>query len=478
MALDVVAARTHAARMWAEPILDALDRFGRIPDLSPAFDSRWEDTGFLETAVTHLAEWCRSRARPGTSVEVVRLPGLTPTLLVDVAPSDPAITGTVLFYGHYDKQPPFDGWDEGLGPWTPVRRGDRLYGRGLADDGYAVFAAMAALESVTVAGGRHGRCRILIEGSEESGSPHLASYLDHLADRIGTPDLVIALDSGCATYDRLWVTTSLRGLVSGTLRVRVLHQGIHSGIGGAVVPSSFLILRQLLDRIEDSATGEILLPELRVEPPAGARAAAEEMVRFEADAAGGPGPGLPVVDGLRLLGTDEADRALRVAWSGSVAVTGADGLPPTADAGNVLRPSTSVKLAVRLPPTCDAERAAGALARTLTADPPHGAEVEFELEAAADGWAATELASWAGDALARSSAACFGAAPGFIGEGGSIPFIGWLAERFPGAQLVVTGVLGPESNAHGPNEYLHLPTAERLSAALALLLDAHAGRTV
>jgi acetylornithine deacetylase/succinyl-diaminopimelate desuccinylase-like protein len=477
--LDIAEARSRAAQLWGAPILDALDTYGRIPALSPAFDPGWSDAGFLDAAVTLLAQWCEGRGLPGARVDVLRLPGLTATLLVDVPASDPSIPGTVLFYGHYDKQPPFDGWHEGLGPWTPVRRGDRLFARGLADDGYAVFAAVAAVESVLAGGGRHGRCLVLIEGSEESGSPDLAAYLAHVADRIGTPDLVIALDSGCATYDRLWVTTSLRGLISGTLSVRVLEQGIHSGVGGAVVPSSFRIVRLLLDRIEDPATGDLLLPEFRVEPPAGARAAAQAMIEaVDAEAASSVEPvgALPVVAGLRLLGKDDADRAVRVAWSASLAVTGADGLPPTSEAGNVLRPMTSVKLAIRVAPTCDADRGAEALALALTADPPHGAEVEFELEAAAHGWAAPKLAGWAAEALDRASRSCFGQPPGLMGEGGTIPFMGWLAERFPAAQLLATGVLGPDANAHGPNEHLHLPTAERLSAAMALLLDGHATR--
>jgi acetylornithine deacetylase/succinyl-diaminopimelate desuccinylase-like protein len=360
-----------------------------------------------------------------------------------------------------------------------VRRGDRLFARGLADDGYSVFAAVAAVECALAGGGRHGRIVILIEGSEESGSPDLTAYLTELADRIGVPDLVVALDSGCATYDRLWITTSLRGLIGGTLIVRVLEQGIHSGAAGGIVPSSFRILRLLLDRIEDATTGELLLPELRVEPPAGARAAARDMVAAvdrQAVSGGEPPAGLPVVPGLRLMGSEDADRAVSVAWAGSLAVTGADGLPPTAVAGNVLRPSTAVKLAIRIPPGCDADRAGQALTRALTADPPYGAEVVFEPDATADGWAAPPLAAWVADALEAGSRSCFGSPPGLMGEGGTIPFMGWLAERFPAAQLLATGVLGPDANAHGPNEHLHLPTAERMSAALALLLDGHANR--
>jgi acetylornithine deacetylase/succinyl-diaminopimelate desuccinylase-like protein len=470
------------AEAWGSHVLESLQAFGKIPCLSPMFDASWQDHGLLADAAGLLAGWVRERIAGGglggTEVEVLTLSGLTPALVVEVPPSDPAVTGTVLCYGHFDKQPPFDGWEDGLGPWTPVRRGDRLYGRGLADDGYSVFAAITALEALRGAGGRHGRCVIVIEGSEESGSPDLRAYLDHLADRIGSPGLVVALDSGAPTYDRLWATTSLRGFVGGRLSATVLEQGVHSGSAGGAVPSSFAVIRRLLDQIEDATTGEVLVPELRAAVPAGARERAEAMVAAVRASGSDPDAEWPLVPGLTLLGTDAADRALRTSWSSTLAITGADGLPATEVAGNVLRPSTAVKLAIRVPPTCDTEAALGALTRALTEDPPFGSRVAFESEAAADGWAARAFAPWFGDALEAASAACFGAPPGFVGEGGSIPFVGWLAAQFPAAEMLVTGVLGPESNAHGPNEMLHLPTAERITASVAMILDAHASHEV
>jgi acetylornithine deacetylase/succinyl-diaminopimelate desuccinylase-like protein len=389
------------------------------------------------------------------------------------------MTGTVLIYGHYDKQPPFEGWTEPRGPWTPVVEGDRLYARGVADDGYALPSALLAIEALAAAGGHHGRIIVVAEGSEESGSPHLPAVLAHLADRIGIPDLVVALDSGCPTYDRLWITTSLRGVVSGTLTVRVLHHGVHSGSAGSVVPSSFRVARLLLDRIEDAATGDLLLPDLRADPPPGAAAAAAALAQaLEVAVADGEpdDPPFPVVDGLILQGATVAERALRTAWSGSVAVVGAAGLPPAAEAGNVLRPFTSLRLAIRLPPTVDAERASGAVEKALTTDPPYGAAVSWSDVDAAGGWAAPTFCPWVAEALDQASAACFGKPSGRVGEGGTIPFMGWLAARFPEAQILATGVLGPGANAHGPDESLHLPTAERITAALAILLDAHAGK--
>ncbi len=471
--LGVSGALAYVHERWPGDVLPLLTEFARIPSLSPAYDSGWEEHGHLDAAAELLADWARRRPLPGATVEVVRLAGLTPTVVVDVPASDPAAAGTVLVYGHYDKQPPFDGWTEGRGPWAPVVEGEWLYARGVADDGYALPSALLALEAVRAAGGRHARCLVVAEGSEESGSPHLQAVLSHLADRIGTPDVVLALDSGCATYERLWVTTSLRGALVGTLTVQVLEHGVHSGSAGAVVPSSFRILRLLLDRIEDAATGDLRLPEFVVEPPPGAAAAAHRLAAA-LEAADAGGPPFPVVGRLELQGGDAAEQALRQAWRASVAVVGADGLPPTAEAGAVLRPLTSVKLAIRLPPTADAAAAAAAVARAFTSDPPYGASVTWEAEPPAGGWAARPPAPWLAAALDHASTSCFGPPYGQLGEGGTIPFMGWLADRFPEAHLLALGVLGPGSNAHGPDEGLHLPTAERVTASLALLVDAHA----
>jgi acetylornithine deacetylase/succinyl-diaminopimelate desuccinylase-like protein len=467
---------SYVRQRWPGDVLPLLTEFARIPSLSPAFDVGWEEHGHLDAAAELLAGWARGRSLPGATVDVVRLAGLTPTVVVDVPATDPDATGTVFIYGHYDKQPPFDGWTAGRGPWAPVVEGEWLYARGVADDGYALPSALLALEAVRAGGGRHARCVVVAEGSEESGSPHLRAVLAHLAGQIGTPDVVLALDSGCATYERLWVTTSLRGALVGTLTVQVLEHGVHSGSAGAVVPSSFRILRLLLDRIEDPATGDLLLPELVVDPPPGATAAADALAGALA-VAGSSGPPFPVVGHLELQGGSAAERALREAWRASVAVVGADGLPPTADAGAVLRPLTAVKLVIRLPPTADADAAADAVARALTADPPYGASVTWEAEPPAGGWAARPPAPWLDAALERASTSCFGPPYGQLGEGGTIPFMGWLAERFPEAHLLALGVLGPGSNAHGPDEGLHLPTAERVSASLAVLVDAHAHRT-
>ena len=471
-----MAVASTVERLWERDILPTLTHYIAIPNLSPAFEPDWAARGHMAQAVELVRGWCAARPIDGLTVEVHELPGRTPVVVVDVPAAGPAAgdpADTVLLYGHLDKQPPMSGWLEGLGPWTPVRRGERLYGRGGADDGYAAFASLAAIEAVRAEGGSHARCVLVIEASEESGSPDLPAHVEALAPRLGSPSLVVCLDSGCATFDRLWATTSLRGLAAVNLTVRVLEEGVHSGAAGGLVPSSFRLLRQLLDRIEDAVTGELLLPELHVDIPP------DRVAELTATAVelGGPGDSFPVVPGLVLSHADDPVAGLLArTWQPALAYIGADGLPPTGQAGNVLRPSTTLGLSFRLPPTADADAATEAVERALTADPPQGAEVTVERGHAAAGWAAPTFAPWLSTALDEASEAAWARPSAMIGEGGSIPFMAMLGQRFPDAQFVVTGVLGPGTNAHGPNEYLHVPYATALTGALAHILAAHAGR--
>jgi acetylornithine deacetylase/succinyl-diaminopimelate desuccinylase-like protein len=462
----------HANRVW-DDIIPVLHDYVTIPNVSPSFDPDWEANGHMQRAVDLIAAWCRTRPIPGLTLEVHQLPGRTPLIVVEVPASGggPA-DDTVLLYGHLDKQPEMEGWREGLGPWTPVLEGDRLYGRGSADDGYAAFASLTAIEAIHAAGGATARCVVLIEASEESGSPDLPAYVDALAERIGRPSLVVCLDSGCIDYERMWVTTSLRGLAGGVLSVDIVTEGLHSGDVSGMVPSSFRISRSLLSRIEDEVTGDILLPALEVEIPA------DRVREAQATAAaiGSIADHYPFVDDAGPTTDDAVEQLLSRTWRPALSVVGADGLPPVGRAGNVLRPGTRLKLSMRLPPTCDPVGAVEAMRSALVTDPPYAARVSFTGSEQAPGWNAPEFAPWLVTALDTASTATFGEPSRKFGEGGTIPFMGMLGARFPDAQFVVTGVIGPDGNAHGPNEYLHVPTARRITGAVALVLDAHARR--
>lgn len=460
----------YADRAWDVSVLPVLADYIRIPNRSPHFDPDWAAHGYMDDAVELAELWCRRQPLGEAAVEVVRLPGRTPVLWVEV-PGDSG--DTVLLYGHLDKQPEMSGWREGLGPWSPVREGDRLYGRGGADDGYAVFASLTAVAALQAAGLPHARCVVLIECCEESGSFDLPHYVEALARRIGSPSLVICLDSGCGNYDQLWCTTSLRGLVNGDLRVDVLTEGVHSGDAGGVVPSSFRVARQLLDRLEDPATGTVRPADFHVEVPA----ARLDQAKHAAAALGPLVYGkFPFAGRTAPVTQDPAELVLNRTWRPALEVTGAAGLPALDSAGNVLRPSTTLRLSLRLPPTCDAAAASRALEALLLTDPPYGAQVRFEPEQAMAGWNAPPESPWLAESIERASQAFFGRPAGYMGEGGSIPFIGMLAARFPAARFLVTGVLGPQSNAHGPNEFLHIPTAKRLTAAVARVLFDHVRR--
>jgi acetylornithine deacetylase/succinyl-diaminopimelate desuccinylase-like protein len=468
------ALNSTVTRLWDTEILPSLSDLVAIPALSPVFDPAWSQNGHLDDAAAHVSKWVADRNLPGVTVETVRLEGRTPLVVVDIpATTGAQDAGTVVLYGHLDKQPPVGGWADGLGPWTPVIRDGRLYGRGAADDGYSGYAAVAAIEGVRAAGGSHARCVILLETSEESGSPDLAPYLVHLKDRLGDVTLVVCLDSGGNDYSRLWITTSLRGLVSADVTVRVLDSGAHSGMASGVVPSSFRIMRTLLDRIENSATGEVLVPEMHVEIPPHR---VEEARVSAAAAAGTIGSIWPFAAGTRPVSDDDLELVLNNSWRPTLSVIGASGLPEPLDAGNVLRPFTTLSLSFRLPPTADSAASLESFRKALTADVPYGAQVEITRADIADGWDAPALAPWLRTAVDEVSTTVFDAPWGTIGLGGSIPFMGLLAETYPEAQFLVTGACGADSNIHVPNEWLHLGQAARVSTSVGHVLHAHATR--
>jgi acetylornithine deacetylase/succinyl-diaminopimelate desuccinylase-like protein len=466
--MDVAAVRAFVERRWQERVLPALEAYVAIPNQSPDYDRDWQRNGHMDRAVALIADWIRAQEVPDLTLDVVRAQRRTPLVLVEVPGA--GTDDTVLLYGHLDKQPPMDGWREGLGAWTPVVRDGRLYGRGGADDGYAAFAAVTALAALAREGTPHGRCVLLIEASEESGSPDLPHHVATLAARIGTPSLVVCLDSGCGDWERLWTTTSLRGLVTGTLEVSTLREGVHSGSASGIVPSSFRVLRQLLDRLEDAGTGRVLPPEFHAPVPA-ARIA--EAVETAAVLGAAVHADFPFRDGARPVAPDVVELLLNRTWRPQLEITGAAGLPPADAAGNVLRPTTAVRLSLRLPPTVDPAAAMTALGHLLEHDPPYGAAVRFTPGQFARGWDAPPIAPWLAASVDSASRAFFGREACFMGEGGTIPFMAMLGEQFPAAQFLITGVLGPGSNAHGPNEFLELETARRLTGAVAHVLADH-----
>jgi acetylornithine deacetylase/succinyl-diaminopimelate desuccinylase-like protein len=457
----------YCNKVWDTSVVQELIDYIRIPNKSPMFDPDWQAHGYMEDAIAQFERWCLAQNITDMQLDVVRLPDRTPLLFMDI-PGDSE--ETILLYGHLDKQPEMTGWREDLGPWEPVIEGDKLYGRGGADDGYATFASLIAINALKQQNIPHARCVVIIEACEESGSFDLPFYIDHLKDRIGKPDLVVCLDSGCGNYDQLWNTTSLRGLIGGELNVEILDEGVHSGDASGVVPSSFRILRQLLDRIEETNSGVVSANEFNVQIPKQRVQQAQisaEVLQDEVYAK------FPFVDGAQPASFDPIELVLNRTWRPALAITGADGLPAIDNAGNVLRPITSVKISLRLPPTCDAKQATEKLKTLLESEPPYGAKVSFKPDWDASGWHAPPMVDWLEQAIDDASINYFGAPAVHMGEGGSIPFMGMLGEKFPDAQFLITGVLGPHSNAHGPNEFLHIPTAKKLTCCVAEVIAKH-----
>lgn len=465
--MDKQALSEFVARRWDQDIIGQLVEYIKIPNKSPMFDADWQANGYMEQATQQFANWAGAQAINGMQVEIVRLENRTPLIFIRI---DGQGEDCVLMYGHLDKQPEMTGWDADLGPWIPVIKGDKLYGRGGADDGYALFGSLTAIAALQAQNIAHANIVIMIEACEESGSYDLPYYVDHLAERIGRPSLVVCLDSGCANYDQLWCTTSLRGLAGGNLRIDVLSEGVHSGDASGIVPSSFRILRQLLSRIDDTQTGQISAPELNVEIPDQRQQQAQRAAEVLGNDVFDKFPFLP---GMKPVNSDLGELILNRTWRPALSITGLDGVPALNSAGNVLRPFTAVKISLRIPPMLDPDAAGKYLKETLENDPPYGAKVVFDLEKASTGWNAPELAPWLEAAIEHASQASFGAPAMYMGEGGTIPFMGMLGEKFPGAQFMITGVLGPQSNAHGPNEFLHIPTGKRVTESVAYVVAAH-----
>jgi len=450
---------------WSSSIVPALEQYIRIPNQSPLFDPDWRRNGHMHQAVALARAWVESQEIRGLKLEIHELDGRTPVIFMEI---DGDASSTVLMYGHLDKQPAMVGWEEGLGPWTPVLRGEKLYGRGGADDGYAIFATIAAIRTIQQQGVPHSRIVVLVECCEESGSVDLPAYIELLADRIGTPRLVICLDSGCGNYEQLWMTTSLRGSIVGNLTVEVLTEGVHSGDASGIVPSSFRIIRAILDRLEDAQTGRIIPEWLHVAIPEKRLEEAKATARVLGNETWSK---FPYIEGMQPVTKDPLEALLNRTWRPMLAYIGQAGLPDLLQGGNVLRPKTAIKLSLRIPPSLDATNLEKNLKGLLESNPPYGARVTFEAEKGGAGWVAPEIAPWLAESVERASQAYFGKEAMTFGEGGSIPFMGMLGARYPEAQFLVTGVLGPQSNAHGPNEFLHVGYAKKLTACVAQVLS-------
>lgn len=464
--------------IWETKIKDTFEEYLKIPNISPAYNESWEDDGHMQKVVDLYENWAKQNAPKSASVFVQQIKNKTPLLVINVPARNYSGNESVLLYGHLDKQPEMLGWRDGIDPWASTYEGDRLYGRGSADDGYAMFSAIVALNDLEDNKVSHPRQIVIIEASEESGSPDLLEHLDlldaslekHSLEKLVDVSLVVCLDSGALSYEHLWITNSLRGLIEIHLTIRTLKQGTHSGGAGGIVPSTTHILRALLDRISKSPSGEITIEELNVEIPEHIYEAAEKVAMIIGDE---DPHGLPFAQGVKALNEDVAEQLIANTYKPALEIIGIEGLPRIADAGNVLLPEVKVALSFRIPPGVKPDLAAAAIAGELNRDTPYNAQITVKVESLASGWAAPERPDSLAAIFDEASKKHFGNSAQYLGEGGTIPFMFMLGEKYPNAQFMVTGLLGPESNAHGPNEFMHLPTFYKLTSCVADVLASY-----
>jgi len=446
---------------FEKSFLPGIKEFIEIPNTSRLYDQEWESNGLILKAAKHLCEWSRNQNLKNAKIELIHEPSKTPMIFIEVEGTSPE-SEVVLFYGHLDKQPHMVGWRENLGPTKPVIEDDKLYGRGSADDGYSIFAAILIIKACQALGLPHPRCVITIEADEESESRDLPYYYDLLKDRIGTPSIMICLDSGAGNWDQLWITSTLRGIIECNLNVKIITEGVHSGDGSGVIPDTMRIIRMLLDRLENPVTGE-MHKDFQVEIPAERYQQAVATANLLKDKIR---ESFPFVQTGQPVDPDHVVQYINRIWKSTLVITGIDHIPSTDKAGNVLRPETKVKLSIRLPPTLNDKETIPKLKEILLKDPPYGAEVTVDDIFPGNGWNAPSMEKSLEESINQASINFFGKEAAYMGEGGSIPFMDILSEKFPKCQFIVTGVIGPNTNAHGPNEFLHLPFTKKLICCL------------
>ena len=451
---------------WQGDALEALAEFVRLPAKSPDFDPDWEQNGVLLRALEDAARWAKVRFPEGT-FEILSAPGVTPVLWVDIPGTPPG--RPALFYGHFDKQPEAGEWSEGLAPFEPVLRDGRLYGRGTADDGYSFYAALTAARAMDEAGRKRPRIMGVFETREESGSGDLPHYLPELSKRAGRPSVLTVLDLGIQDKTRLWRTQSLRGVVTFTLKVEVLASGVHSGVTSGIVPSSFAVMRTLLDRLEDPATGRVKVASMHVPEPTRHMPALRRLAELSGEDLW---KRFPWAGETEPRSFDPLELLLKNGWQPTLSILGAEGLPPVKEAGALIRPSTTLKLSFRIPPGVDAQKAAEDAVALVTTNVPSKAKVTVANLHAEPGFEAPAGAEWLDAAWSKASEELFRETAEDVFDGATIGILPKFVKAFGPCPFLCTGVLGTEDNAHAPDESVSLEYLTKLTCAVASVLDA------
>jgi acetylornithine deacetylase/succinyl-diaminopimelate desuccinylase-like protein len=450
-------------------ILSSLMNFVKIPNCSPEYDPDWDKNGYQIAAAQYIQDWIKNQNLKGCDTVFLKDEGRTPFIYVNIEGTKEGDDRCILLYAHMDKQPPLTGWSPGLGPYTPVIKDGHLYGRGSSDDGYAPFAAITAVKACQDNNWPLPRIGIILEASEESGSTDLKYYLEKLSKLIGNPSLIFGLDSSCIDYNRLWTTSSLRGVFSMNLKVSLLKLGYHSGNGGGFVADSFLVLRMLLDRIEDSKTGKLLDEYLYPTVPVDKKAEIDHLASTMGD---------HILDGIEFykntqpMTNDKVELILNNTWRPTVTITGANGFPELDKAGNVLRQNSEVKISFRLPPLVSAKEVFTRIKNKLTENPPYNAKIDLTTsDVANDGWNQRPFSKDLNNILNDASNKFFDLDCDSYCEGGSIPFVNFFSDKFPKSEVIIMGVTGPGSNIHSTDENLHIEYCKKIICCLTYIIS-------
>ena len=452
---------------WDDWYVKGLSDFIRVPNLSPNYDEEFLTNGRIEQAAECVDGYINQLQIEGITKHYFQPDGMSPMVVYTVEPTQ-GCTKNIMIYGHLDKQPWMEGWDEGLGPCEPVIRGEYLYGRGGADDGYAPFSAMLAVKNLQQQGVMLPRIALVLETEEESGSENLLDLLEAAKEVIGTPDYCFCMDSGAFDYNQLWLTSSLRGVCIVSLEVEFAKGGYHSGEVGGIIPETFRVARALLNRVDNAETG-MVCDDLQVEIPQWAR---DEAVVMAGHSGAEMHTKYNYHEGCVPMNADNlAEMYLNNTWRPNLSITGASGLPDVAIAGNVVRASTKLKLSMRLPPSAKPDEAEAKLTEILTTNVPHNAKVTVKGGHAGQGWCMKAMDPWLNAVVKKSGSDFFdGKDTGTYGMGGSIPFLAELGNMYPSTNIMALGLIGPKANAHAPNECINLTYAKKLTKALSHLI--------
>ena len=471
--MDTELLKKYVDKQFTLNILPNLMNFIRIPNLSPLFDPNWKTNGYLFKAANLIVSYAKSLNIKNAEINLLQDSGHTPMVFIEIPASRKNDNRTVIFYGHYDKQPYGTGWDKDKSPTNPVIVDGRLYGRGSADDGYASFSILTAIKTCQEFNCLMPRICCLFEGAEESTDADLKYYFDKLIPILG--DNVVAfipLDSGCPDYDRLWMANSLRGIVDIDVNIQTLDQESHYGPeASGIIAENLFLMRKIYDGLVDSTNGEFKLEEFKIAEDKIPAIVMEQMQKEIEIVGDNFIKNIPLYEGVSPLKTDVKELMINNRWKPSCFILGIDNCPKTEDRGFGVSSGINVRMSIRIPPTVDKNKAIEALKKALSDNIYFGAQVKLGYLDYGEGVLLANMSNKVKNILNKASLEFFGNESVFTGVGGSIPFIGYFQSKYPNTDIICTGIVGSDSHEHGPNENLNIEACKKMVCVLCYFLS-------